>query len=172
MCSSVLAMGAPMVIVASAMRRIADQIVVSVGPYMFHSAPPPDRSRVARSAGKGSPPASMVRLGDRVRPASSSMSHSVGVACIMVMSPRSSRSINAKPSRTSSEDAISTRAPVTSGRNSSSTAMSNMTVVTDRMLSLAPMPGARAMLVRKLTTARCGIVTPFGVPVEPEVKMI
>ena len=47
--------------------------------------------------------------------------------------------------------------------------MSNDSVVTATSRSDAVSPGSRAMLARKLTTARCGTTTPLGLPVEPDV---
>ena len=73
------------------------------------------------------------------------------------------------PSIASSRLAITTVAPTVSGSWSSSTAISKDSVVTATSTSSAVMPGWRAMLVRKLTTARCGTTTPLGLPVEPEV---
>ncbi len=48
--------------------------------------------------------------------------------------------------------------------------MSNEIVVTASSRSAGCSPGTRAMLSRKLDSAECGISTPFGLPVEPEVK--
>jgi len=42
-------------------------------------------------------------------------------------------------------------------------------VVTASRASSAVMPGSRAIDCRKLTAARCGTLTPFGLPVDPEV---
>ncbi len=47
--------------------------------------------------------------------------------------------------------------------------MSKVTVVTAAITSRPVRPGSRPIEVRKLTIARCGTATPFGVPVEPEV---
>ncbi len=60
-------------------------------------------------------------------------------------------------------------APTVSGNNNSRTEMSNARVVTASNRSPGPMPGSRAMLERKLTSAACGTQTPFGLPVDPEV---
>ncbi len=49
--------------------------------------------------------------------------------------------------------------------------MSNESVVTATMPSFAVSPGSRAIDRRKFTTAPCETATPFGRPVEPEVKM-
>jgi hypothetical protein len=60
-------------------------------------------------------------------------------------------------------------APTVSGKISSTTAMSNDSVVTASTTSPSCSPGSRARLCSKLTAARCGMRTPLGLPVEPEV---
>jgi hypothetical protein len=47
--------------------------------------------------------------------------------------------------------------------------MSNESVVIASMTSEQCNPGCFAIDDKKFTTARCGISTPFGSPVEPEV---
>ena len=47
--------------------------------------------------------------------------------------------------------------------------MSNETVVMATSTSCAVRPGHFCIEARKFTSARCGISTPFGMPVEPEV---
>jgi hypothetical protein len=47
--------------------------------------------------------------------------------------------------------------------------MSNDSVVTATMTSEAERPGVLRMLVTKFVNARCGTITPFGRPVEPDV---
>jgi hypothetical protein len=64
-----------------------------------------------------------------------------------------------------------TRAPTIRGRNSSSPAMSKDRVVTDTRMSWSVSPGLCRMEMRKFTTARWGICTPLGRPVDPEVYM-
>ena len=88
------------------------------------------------------------------------------------MSLRRVRFINFKsnrPSTTSSFRAITTLPPVIKGRKSSKAAMSNETVVTARSTSCSLNPGSFCIERRKFTTDRCSIITPFGLPVEPEV---
>ena len=51
-------------------------------------------------------------------------------------------------------------------------AMSKQIVVTAAMVSSAVKPGVTRMAHRKLVSAPCEICTPFGWPVEPEVKMM
>jgi hypothetical protein len=61
--------------------------------------------------------------------------------------------------------------PTSNGMSSSSVAMSKAGVVTATKVSSALMPGIFAMLVSRLTRLSCRIGTPFGRPVEPEVKI-
>ena len=49
--------------------------------------------------------------------------------------------------------------------------MSNEMVVTATSVSLESSPGVTRMDVRKFATDRCSISTPFGFPVDPEVKI-
>jgi hypothetical protein len=147
----------------------ADQTVVSVGPYMFHSDAQRGSNWLARSAGHASPPHRIFRLGTPFQPASSSMRSVAGVACMMLMRACSIRLASASPSAVVSLGATTTQAPHTSGRNISSTAMSNARVVMASMVSAEVNPGLRCIEASMLVTARCGISTPFGSPVEPEV---
>jgi hypothetical protein len=103
------------------------------------------------------------------QPASINIRQVAGVACITVAPELASRAPRRMPSAAVSRLASSTRPPTASGRNSSSTAMSNDRVVTATRVSAEDSPGWRAMLARKLAAARWGTPTPFGRPVEPEV---
>ncbi len=154
---------------ADSISRAADQIVVSVGPYMFHRAAPRSRRRAATLAGKASPPESIRRSALPGQAASSSSRQVAGVACIAVTRWASSSDPRRCPSDAAARLARTTRAPTVSGRKISSTAMSNDSVVTARRTSSRPSPGARRIESRKFTTVRCGIWTPLGRPVEPEV---
>ena len=82
------------------------------------------------------------------------------------------RRASSSPARVSAELAIATRAETVKGSRSSSRAMSNDRVVTASSVSPGPSPGATAIERRKLTAARWEIWTPFGRPVEPEVKIM
>ncbi len=146
-----------------------DQIVVSVGPYMFHRSRPRAISSSASAGGSASPPQSARSPGVPFHPESTSIRHVVGVACMAVAPDSRIRAASAAGSAAVAADASTTWAPVISGRYSSSPAMSNERVVTATRRSSAVSPGRCAIVVRKLTTARCGICTPFGCPVEPEV---
>ena len=92
-----------------------------------------------------------------------------GVACITVAWLDSTSARRASPSTAWSRLARNTWAPTDRGSSNSSTAMSKLRVVTATRRSDGPSPGSRAMLARKFTTARCGTMTPLGLPVEPEV---
>ncbi len=168
-CSSVLAIGSPIEIRSSSTRATEDQMVVSVGPYMFHSVTPVASRRRARSVGSASPPARAVKPGPPRQPVSSSMRQAEGVACIIV-APEVTRAVARRaPSVTVSRSARTTRAPSTSGSSSSSIEMSNAKVVTAKRLSSLLMPGRSFIALRKLPSAPCGTWTPLGRPVEPEV---
>ena len=143
--------------------------MVSVGPYMFHRSRPSAISSSARPGGSASPPQRAFSSGSPFQPESTSIRQVVGVACMAVAPDSRIKAASAAGSAAVSADAITTRAPVTSGRYSSSPAMSNDSVVTATRRSSAVSPGRWAIVVRKLTSARCGIWTPFGRPVEPEV---
>ncbi len=168
-CSSVLAIGAPIEIGPSPTSATADQMVVSVGPYMFHSSTPPDRSRRASSAGSASPPASAFSPGAPGQPASSSIRQVDGVAWTTLAPEAASSRDNCSPSAAAPRSATTTRAPVTSGSSSSSSEMSKEWVVTASRVSPAVRPGRSRIERRKFASARCGTCTPLGRPVEPEV---
>jgi hypothetical protein len=147
-----------------------DQIVVSVGPYMFQTAPARARSWAARSGGTGSPPISTwrsVRASDQ--PAAINMRKVEGVAWRAVIPALSRRSRSWAPSTAAAAEASSSEAPRVSGSHSSRPAMSKDRLVTASRRSARVSPGWRAMASRKLITARWGMATAFGRPVEPEV---
>src|SRR5260370_31710153 len=81
----VLCIGGPMVTGPSAgdPRDVDDQMVVSVGPYMFQSSPSSSNS-FASFLGRASPPQNILSPGDPVQPISRSKRHVAGVACITV----------------------------------------------------------------------------------------
>src|ERR1051326_7810327 len=78
----VFAMGWPIVIGPEADLILLndDQIVVSVGPYMFQSSPHLVRRSFARLRERASPPQSSFKRSPPVHPASISMRHVAGVA--------------------------------------------------------------------------------------------
>lgn len=76
---------------------------------------------------------------------------------------------SAVASRAAARGAITTCAPLTKGKYSSSPAMSKEKVVTASSRSELEMPSCCCMDARKFTSERCSISTPLGFPVEPDV---
>ena len=70
--------------VASSTRLVVDQIVVSVGPYMFQSCATLVSRTAARSIGMASPPQSALMSDLPLHPASSKRRQVEGVACMTV----------------------------------------------------------------------------------------
>ena len=153
----------------SAIWHRVDQMVVSVGPYIFHSEPTRGSNCCARSSGSASPPHRTFRSGWPGQPVASSKRQVTGVACITVTRPLLKALANAAPSAAVSRLATITRAPTISGRKSSRAAMSKDKVVMASNVSSATSPGCWRIDIKKLTTARCRICTPLGRPVDPEV---
>ena len=110
-------------------------------------------------------------FGRPLQPESSSIRQVAGVACMTVASTASSNAASATPSAMVARSASAMRAPTVSGSISSSNAISNDSVVIAHSVSSARRPGSRAIEARKLTAARCGMRTPLGRPVEPDVKI-
>src|SRR5579862_9603541 len=65
-------------------RVAADQMVVSVGPYIFQRELHLGRRAWAKSLPQASPPQRIFKLGFPVQPDSSNMRQVAGVACMMV----------------------------------------------------------------------------------------
>lgn len=149
-------------------RCAVDQTVVSVGPYTFQTVPSAVRIRSARAGGSASPPHS-ARTRGACQPDSISWCQVAGVAWTTVTGAASSSFASRAPSRAVSRSTTRTVAPHASGTSSSSTAMSKEAVVTAATVSPAVSSSLRTMSRAKLASARCGTVTPFGRPVEPEV---
>ena len=166
----VLAMGFPISGVSTLSTLVApDQMVVSVGPYMFQSDSHFGKSCLTKSSDQASPPHKIFRSPLPRHPDSSNNCQVVGVACSTVTPCCTNCSANRFPSIAVSARPITTFAPTLKGSHNSSPAMSKESVVTASSVSALLSPGSRLMLVRKLTNARCGICTPLGWPVEPEV---
>ncbi len=146
-----------------------DQIVVSVGPYTFHSRPTRVLSLPANSPGSASPPHSAFSPGRPDQPDSSSNRHVDGVACITVAPLPSSAADSDCALRLASRSSTTTTAPLISGRYSSSPAMSKPSVVTASQRSASLIASRPRIDSSRFTTCRCSTVTPFGRPVEPEV---
>src|ERR1700738_3513035 len=146
-----------------------DQIVDSVGPYIFQSEPVRDWMPRASSCGSDSAPQSALSPGLPRQPDASSICQVAGVACSTVAPLCSISFANATPSTAHDWFASTTRPPVTSGKKSSSPAMSKEIVVTATSTSFCENPGRSRIEVKKLTTERWQISTPFGLPVDPDV---
>src|SRR5438552_18919257 len=87
-----------------------DQIVVSVGPYMFHTEPQPAKSSSAIEPERDSPPHRTFRRGLPVQPAASNICQLAGVPCITVTLDFSRMLVNRCGSVTSSRLARMTEA--------------------------------------------------------------
>src|SRR5581483_9343982 len=147
---------------------IADQMVVSVGPYMFQSEPQRGSNARASSAVQASPPHKTFRRGWPVQPDANISRQVVGVACMTVAAERSNSSLKPPP-MTVSDGAITTRPPTLKGNSNSRTAMSNDKVVTASQVSAAVMFKSARRDSTAFTTARWEICTPLGRPGEPDV---
>src|SRR5436305_503621 len=86
--------------------NIEDQIVVSVGPYMFHNSRQRGRSSEARSAGSASPPHNAFNLGAPFQPESTNIRQVAGVACNTVGSELASRRFSLSTWVASSREAM------------------------------------------------------------------
>ena len=106
-----------------------------------------------------------------LQPTSSSMRQVAGVACMIVSGAVSTSLRSRRPSRTVSRSTSRIRAPTVSGATSSVNAISKDSVLIAQMVSASVRPGSRAIERIRFTAERCRISTPFGLPVEPEVKM-
>ncbi len=142
---------------------VADQTVVSVGPYMFQTDEERASSASARSRGSASPPQRTLRLRrpvptglDEQPPGRRRRLHHRRPGC------RQQGQQLVAVARRPRASPMTTRPPTQSGRNSSSTAMSNARVVTASSVSWAASPGSRAIEQSRLTTARCVISHALG----------
>ena len=152
-------------------RAHVDQIVVSVGPYMFQSSSPSASSWSASATGSASPPHSAFNAG---RPAPARVEqHPPGRrrrlhdrrAAALEQRRRAPADLPVSCAARSRR-----RAPTISGRYSSSPAMSNDSVVTATSTSSAPSPGRCAHRRRGSSPARgAGSARPSACPVEPDV---
>ncbi|MNO97588.1 hypothetical protein D3C76_893020 [compost metagenome] len=119
--------------------------------------------------GNASPPVIIRRLLKGSGLLATSACHSVGVACIIVAPVFLILFANAYGSRIVSLVAISILAPVVRGSNISRTDISNAIVVTARSRSFSFNLKRFCMLKSKLVKLPKVTITPFGLPVEPEV---
>src|ERR1700730_3333959 len=151
-------------------RPIDDQIVVSVGPYIFQRELQRVASLLAKSRERASPPQRILKVPLPFHPASSSSRQVAGVACIIVAPLSAITFINLLPSAAASRPAITSLAPAINGRNNSMPAISKESVVTATNTSpSAVRRGSFCIAQSRLAKARCSTCTPLGSPVEPEV---
>ncbi len=148
--------------------------VASVGPYVFHSSRPRDAIRAASSGGHASPP----KITSRTCSSASSghSAASVGtvdttvIVCAINHGPRST------PVRTSDRGAGTRHAPCPHASHISSHDASNATLNPASTRSPGPIGAScrniRASASTNAAALRCVTATPFGTPVDPEVKMI
>src|SRR5690242_5388336 len=93
-----------------------DQIVVSVGPYMFHNWPHRGSNCAASSPGNASPPQSALRRELPFHPLSRRIRQVAGVACRTVTFQRLISAASCFPSVACSREARTILEPVTRGR--------------------------------------------------------
>ena len=131
---------------------------------------PRSTSPSASASGSASPPQSAFSPARPGQPASSSIRQVVGVACITVAPLRSSSSA----SRRGSAARLCARDHDARPDEERQVELEPGDVERERRdrdeaSSCASRPGRSAIVLRKFTSARCGIWTPFGFPVEPDV---
>ena len=157
--------------------QVVDQIVVSVGPYTSISTPgwtSAPRSARARSVESASPPTSIASsLPSAARLAASATSSPASDGVHWKCVTPCAATVAAKAPALSSSAATITVKPRVRVHRSSSTEMSK-----DRLVTASQTPGrtfparspsTRSMPAKKFVTLRCSSITPFGVPVEPDV---
>ena len=151
--------------------------VASVGPYVFHTSRPrsgPAASRSASSGGQASPPKMSSRTASRASAGHSAAS--VGTVDTTVMSRDTNHGPRSIPLRTNERGAGTRHAPWRHASHISSHDASNATDSPASTRSLGPSGlSCRKICASASTNAAalwCVTATPFGVPVDPEVKMI
>ncbi len=149
-----------------------DQMVVSVGPYMLRTSCAAARSWSASDSLSASPPVittRTLRSDSGVMPTSAC--HRLGVACMTDVRLDTISSPSTTGSRTVSRSATISFAPATSGTKISRLEMSKPNVVTASSRSALVIESRWHMSVIRLASASCGMTTPLGLPVDPEVYM-
>src|SRR5262249_47656875 len=131
MYTRVFAMGRPMAIVDCVVEIgcTVDQMVVSVGPYIFHRQPQRSVKDSANARGNDSPPQRILSSGEPSHPASSSNRHVAGVAWTTEARLFAKASWSRVPLAPTARLTRTIRAPTVSGRKSSSPAISKDRVV-------------------------------------------
>ena len=148
--------------------------VASVGPYVFHTSRSGETRRAASSGGTASPPKirrrtfSIASAGHNA--ASVGTVETTEIPWVTIQGPRS------MPLRTRLRGAGTRHAPC---RHASHISSQDASKATERPASTrspgpsgAPCRKSPASASTKAAADRCVTATPFGVPVEPEVKMI
>ncbi len=148
---------------------MVDQIVVSVGPYNWVRRPTRLSNCVASSGTNASPPISAWMRSSTRSSLASRMRHSDGVACTTLMCSSAINRDRPRGSWLIPAGAMTTRAPTSNGRYSSSPAISKVMVVTASTRSRGRNASSCSIACRKLNRLRWLISTPLGAPVEPEV---
>jgi hypothetical protein len=103
--------------------------------------------------------------------ASSSSCSRVGVPCSSVTCSRSISSSRSAGSFACTAEASTSVPPQVNGPSSSSTEMSNETVVDPSTRSWSPKPVACGIAASRDAAFQWLTITPLGVPVEPDVKI-
>ncbi len=147
----------------------------SVGPYKLCNAAPgtTSRSRAAVDAGNASPDANTFRSVVTFFAAGSATNtdNIDGTKCATV-TPRSAITrTKYAGSRCPSGNATTNRAPTCNGQKNSHTDTSNVNGVFCRTTSDSVSPYSACIHTRRFTIAPCPTATPFGRPVEPDVKI-
>src|SRR5262249_46180135 len=144
---------------ASLTRASVDQIVVSVGPYRFHTLLLRRTSASLNSPLNASPPHRTLIFSSPSQPLSISIRHVAAVACITLTPLAPNRRPTSCPSPPCARLATTPRPPTSNGRYNSSPAMSNDNVVTASIWSSLPSPSSALIDSRKLCNASCVICT-------------
>ena len=147
----------------------------SVGPYKLCNRTCGNTSRnpAATCAGNASPDANTCRndTADTTDDSATNTANIDGTKCIVDTDCSTIVRTRYSGSRCPSGTAITTRAPTCNGQNNSHTDTSNVNGVFCNTTSDPSSPYASCIHTRRLTIARCSTPTPFGRPVEPDVKI-
>ena len=147
--------------------------MASVGPYVFHTSRPSTASRSASSGGQASPPKISSRTWSSASGGHSAAS--VGTVDTIVMPCATSHGPRSIPVRTSARGAGTRQAPCRQASHISSQDASNATDSPASTRSSGPIGSSarnsRASASTNAAADRCVTATPFGTPVDPDVKM-
>ena len=150
--------------------------VASVGPYVFHTSRPSTANRSASSGGHASPPKTSSRTSSSAPTGQSAAS--VGTVDTTVIRCSTSHGPRSMPVRTRARGAGTRQAPCRQASHISSHDASKATDSPARTRSPGPSGSSAsarnnpASASTNAAAARWPTATPFGVPVDPEVKMI